>query len=844
MFKGCSALHQLALSPLVTRIGAEAFAGSGLLEVDLVRVTALGESCFAGSSLGKVHFGNDLSVLPRRGFAKTPLASVELVAAQKIDAQCFEGSALTQITFGRGLVEIGEGAFKGTRLVAVEIPQSVKELGSGIFENCAELTRAVLPEHTSLIPEQTFKGCRVMTQFACLPHAKRIGASAFSGCRSLPDPGLSEDVSVIGADAFRDCVKFSHLRLPDALVEIGTGAFRACAGLEGIEMGCRVSSWGREVFRGCGKKVTTLALRGPVSCENWSAQLIPALDPACVITRSGNPIEVVGQVSDDGNLVLKNLGDVRWYSVWRHRAAASAVFVVGSTRLVGASFCWAQKIRSISLNGLDPTAGRNEAKEVVSEVRMDELGAEGELGFASECTALTSLTLPPRLRVIGENACAGCAALSGVDLQQPLANLGPWCFSRCTVLGPISIPSGVTAIPDGAFEGSGLTEVTLCEGIKSIGKRGFANCKLTRVTLPETVTTLGDSAFDCVGLRTVSIGSGVASWGSAVFGNSRRIRTLDLRGEESCANWHPQIEQVLTEECQITINGQPACPFSGGVLALSGSRMIRWFNVHSARKFATSITIGSGVTLAPGVLANFTEVLDIDMTDSDLAELPGNGQVGLFRGCLKLRSCVLSSRLRTISPFSFAHCGALREVTIPDGVHRIGSSAFYQAGLEGVELPLSLRVIDGYAFAKAKVRTIAIPDGVETIGPSAFCQAKLECVALPPSLRVIGELAFAGTKLREVNIPDSVMQVGSKAFDCPLERVVIGAVGGRPEWGALCFGAGRRINVEFRGRDPQLIPSPLKDVALETRDEYGRLVGADLLPEVGHNETTGTTVFG
>jgi hypothetical protein len=796
IFKECKSLKHVAVSPRVTTVGAEAFAGSGLLAVDLEQVTDLGEACFAGSALREVKLGDRLTVLPKRAFANTKVESVRLVAVQRIGDLCFTESALRRIAFGRELVEIGTGAFTWTDLVVVEVPDSVSVLGTGIFEACGELARAVLPQGTLRIPDGTFRDCRNLAEFVCPPSLTCIGASAFKGCESLVDPGLPASLRQIDAGAFGGCIGLTRLRLPEGIVEIGSGAFQGCTGLRAIEVGGGVSTWGRQVFSGCGQKVMTLALRGPAFCENWSAQLIQALSPACVITRNKKRIEVVGQLSKNGIVLLKDLGEVRWYSLWRHRSRMKAVFVVGSTRLVGATFCMARNIKSINMTGFDPT---QKEKGAVSEVRMDELGAEGDLGFASGCTGLTSITLPPCLRVIGENACEGCVRLSVID-----------------------IPETVTSIGDGAF----------------------AKSTLISVTLPDGVTALGHNALASHAITKVSIGPQVVSWGVWVFGESRRLRELILRGDESCANWDAQIGRVLADDCRITINGHRACPLSGSVLTLSGPRMVRWFNVHGARQFATRITIGRGVTLALGAFASFTEVLDVDMTDSDLAELPGdvNSGMGIFRGCEKLQRCTLSSQLRTIGPYCFVDCSALRDITIPDGVERIASHAFSGAGLERVALPPSLRSIESAAFSGTNLREVDVPGGVETIEPSAFHDSGLERVALPPSLRVIGASAFAGTQLREVDIPDSVMKVGREAFDCPLTKVSLGEVDGR-EWDRRCFGSVRRITVEYRGRNSRLIPSRLMKVAVEVRDEQGQPVDVDLLAKVSFDEAASLAAF-
>ena len=62
------------------------------------------------------------------------------------------------------------------------------------------------------------------------------------------------------------------------------------------------------------------------------------------------------------------------------------------------------------------------------------------------------------------------------------------------------------------------------------------------------------------------------------------------------------------------------------------------------------------------------------------------------------------------------------EVTIPNGVERIGKSAFsYCSALAEIAIPESVTVIDKSAFYKCvALKEFVIPNGVTTIGESAF----------------------------------------------------------------------------------------------------------------------------
>ena len=83
--------------------------------------------------------------------------------------------------------------------------------------------------------------------------------------------------------------------------------------------------------------------------------------------------------------------------------------------------------------------------------------------------------------------------------------------SNCTGLTTVTIPDGVTSIGDYAFSScSGLTSVTIPDSVTSIGYEAFAYCTgLTSVTIPDSVTSIGQIAFvKCGEGFTVTCGEG------------------------------------------------------------------------------------------------------------------------------------------------------------------------------------------------------------------------------------------------------------------------------------------------------------------------------------------------
>jgi hypothetical protein len=101
-----------------------------------------------------------------------------------------------------------------------------------------------------------------------------------------------------------------------------------------------------------------------------------------------------------------------------------------------------------------------------------------------------------------------------------VTGIGRGAFFNCTGLTSITIPDGVTSIGDGAFSGcSGLVAITIPDGVTGIGYQTFWGCEsLTSVTIPASVTSIGIQAFArCTGLKTVTIQPGVITVGDLAF---------------------------------------------------------------------------------------------------------------------------------------------------------------------------------------------------------------------------------------------------------------------------------------------------------------------------------------
>ena len=90
-----------------------------------------------------------------------------------------------------------------------------------------------------------------------------------------------------------------------------------------------------------------------------------------------------------------------------------------------------------------------------------------------------------------------CSGLTGITIPSSVTSLGVQCFRGCYGLTSITIPSSVTSLGESCFEECfGLASITISSSVTSLGKGCFRFSGLTAITIPSSVTSLGDNCFE------------------------------------------------------------------------------------------------------------------------------------------------------------------------------------------------------------------------------------------------------------------------------------------------------------------------------------------------------------
>ena len=108
----------------------------------------------------------------------------------------------------------------------------------------------------------------------------------------------------------------------------------------------------------------------------------------------------------------------------------------------------------------------------------------GEKAF-TDCSRLTSLTLPVGITSIGYDAFAYCSGLTSLTLPDGITSIGISAFSGCSRLTSLTLPAGITSIGEFAFSYcSGLTSIYVyAEKVPRIGRYAFEGCASRKCTL-------------------------------------------------------------------------------------------------------------------------------------------------------------------------------------------------------------------------------------------------------------------------------------------------------------------------------------------------------------------------
>ena len=182
-FRNCSSLHTIEVPTLVESIETSA----GCTALTEINVQA-GNSHYCSKD-GVLLSGDGKSILwfPMGKEGEYTLPST----VTTVGDYAFRNCRIETFHFADGLTSIGKYAFYNSSVKEVSLPSTVKQIPTGLFQKCADLTTVHLGKNTEMLGDYVFDGCPITNLYISAPTPPYCsnntfassGNNIFSTCR-------------------------------------------------------------------------------------------------------------------------------------------------------------------------------------------------------------------------------------------------------------------------------------------------------------------------------------------------------------------------------------------------------------------------------------------------------------------------------------------------------------------------------------------------------------------------------------------------------------------------------------------------------------------------------------
>lgn len=182
-FRNCSSLHTIEVPTLVESIETSA----GCTALAEINVQA-GNSHYSSKD-GVLLSGDGKSILwfPMGKEGEYTLPST----VTTVGDYAFRNCRIETFHFADGLKSIGKYAFYNSSVKEVSLPSTVKQIPTGLFQKCADLTTVHLGKNTEMLGDYVFDGCPITNLYISAPTPPYCsnntfassGNNIFSTCR-------------------------------------------------------------------------------------------------------------------------------------------------------------------------------------------------------------------------------------------------------------------------------------------------------------------------------------------------------------------------------------------------------------------------------------------------------------------------------------------------------------------------------------------------------------------------------------------------------------------------------------------------------------------------------------
>ena len=699
-----------------------------LSTIDGYEVVSIGGSAFKGNNtLKSITLPETITGIYRGAFADTPaLEQVNLPSNLEIlDAEAFKNSGVSKVVIADDskLKTIGKYAFAETKnLDTFTVPAGVQRISEYAFWRSG-ISNISIEEKSSLRELERFVFAESSLETINLPeNLVTVGDSAFRETLNLRGIrfGTKEEIN-LGSHAFYGS-GLETITLPANVIKIGELCFTTCNSLTNINVDQeneKYSSIDGVLFN---KAVTTL-----ITCpagKTGSYNIQASVSRIAFAAFEGSRLSEIN-IPDDSKL-----NTIGYRAFFRCENLESIHIPPGVQSIENYSFAYDKALTNVEISSESQLSGIYKS------------------AFYS-CEKLSSISIPDSVQEIGDYAFYNCAALKQVHMGQNSCLKGVYDHAfEYSGISKFVMPQQMFELGDYAFHGSALQEFSFNTMVTDLGTLALANLdnlQTDEVIIPDTVEYIGRGLLEGdQSIRKITIPFVGAYQGDA------RNTFIYL--------FNTQLEYLQVEEVTVTM----------------GSTI--YMSAFSRMECLRKINLPDSITKIEN--SAFDGCINMEMYG-----LPSNIRIiegYAFNGDNNVYIPELPETLESVSAMAFNGCKSAERLVIPAGTYSIDEGAFSgMVNLAAFEIDINNKYyscVDGilYNYDKSVIISvpgnlsgeITIPNGVRRIGYAAFCGSKLITkVSIPDSVKEIAWDAFRECDgLEEVFLPDSNFSMGGACF--------------------------------------------------------------------------------
>lgn len=377
-----------------------------------------------------------------------------------------------------------------TALSEVRLPAGLTVIPDEAFDGCSSLRTVNFPDTLKEIRSDAFCGTD-LTEFIAPDSLTNVWSYAFKDCAALSAVEL-KNVRSVGDGAFGNCTALRSIRLSDKMTELSDHIFDGCSSLADIDMPDNPIAVSFSVFNG------TAYYNEP---SNWENGVLYVDGYLIAVSKDFAPL--TEYTVKDGTIVIADdaFSGVGYSSKLKKMTLPTGLYRIGQyafSKLFSLTeINIPDTVRSIGYGAFSGTGYDADTNYIngglyignwlvaVNNVAMTSFTVqEGTVGvadgkdtslFPTRAQKITVLELPSSLRYIGSRSFARLR-ITELRLPSELQTLGNGAFASCSALNAVNLGD--------------------CSGLESIGEKAFSEAAISEITIPESVVSVGELVFN------------------------------------------------------------------------------------------------------------------------------------------------------------------------------------------------------------------------------------------------------------------------------------------------------------------------------------------------------------